>query len=378
MRTTKAAEGSISQRDIAKRTGLSLMQVSRVLNDHPSVAQKTRQRVLEVAREIGYESTTNLHARRMAATRHGKRQRTGTIAVLLPDAAFAIRDSYYFGPILAGIEEEIVARGDEMIMATYPLHAPPEKGLPRLVREGEVDGVINLNFSDEVLRYLEVRRIPRVSVAQESEYAHSIRPDDARGIGLATKHLLNLGHRKLAYLGLQSTSPVVNLRQEAFALAVAAAGVEKDCLVLSGLSELREDLLAQQMRLAMQTIFFTKSYTGLVCYNDAIAMQAVRELEMVGMHVPEDISVTGFDDYTKKVHFHPAITSVAFESEAMGRRAVSLLVEVGEAASAEGEPGTLHSPISWRREIVPVILAVRESTARVCANTNKPNFLEVK
>jgi DNA-binding LacI/PurR family transcriptional regulator len=106
----------------------------------------------------------------------------------------------------------------------------------------------------------------------------------------------------------------------------------------------------------------SRDFTALVCYNDDIAMQAVRALEVYGLRVPKDISVVGFDDISVPSNFKPALTSIAFDRQSMGRRAVEWISErteilVNKRASADNEVA--------QEEKYPVELVVRDSTRRI-------------
>lgn len=338
---------ALTQKDIAQRLGISLIQVNRALNDHPLVGEKTRLRVQEMAREMGYDETTNLHARTLAAKRHDRKRVTGTLAVLLPNAASMVRQNSYFGPVLTGIEEEVARREQDLLLATYPFFSPPEKSLPRIIREGEVDGVICLNYETPVFEFLHARQMPVVTVAFEHPLTHSVRPDEAAGIALAVEHLAQRGHQRLAYLGLPpNRSPYAN-RLKAFEATVRRLNL-KSGLVSTGIAETD----GQDAFEAIENLLAQGAFTGLVCYNDDVAMAAVRALKARGLSVPSDISVTGFDDISPMLHFRPNLTSVDYDRVLMGTRAVDLLLQARD-----------NSDDGFARETVPVNLADGQTVA---------------
>lgn len=318
---------SLTQKKIAEVAGVSLIQVNRALNDHPLVAAATRQRVLAVAQELGYAATTNLQARQMAARRHSRRTRSGVLAVLLPAAAATMRDNHYHGPILSGLEEQVVKLGQEMIMATYPLYAQPELGLPRMIREGDVDAVICLNYEEPVFEYLAAKRIPTVVVATGTPLAHVVRPDDAAGIAAAVQHLYDLGHRRLGYLAPCGKRSSFTERLRGFQEKTGALALDSEPVISLWGSEAG---LMDYSWVAEETakLFHHAEITGLVCYNDGIAMHAIQSLQALGLDVPGKVSVTGFDNVSAAHGFSPQVSSAGGHLEAMGRRAAVLADEV--------------------------------------------------
>ena len=292
-----------------------------------------------------------MHARAMAARRHGKKAITGMYAVALPSFGGrpGLRDNFFFTRLLAGVEDEILDRDYELILSVYR----PER-LPRWLREGEVDGVICLNWDVTFFQTLQQKNLPFVTVQQIFPDAPGIATSEREGICQVTTYLLGLGHKRLAYLGLSGDN-APRRRLLGFQDALRAAGIPLDSALVN-VSHVFLEHGTQATRELLDARRQGAHFTALVCHNDMLAMQAVRELERQGFRVPEDISVTGFDDLSAYHYFEPQLTGIAFDLEGMGRRAVQLLLE-------SDQPGDTNENSEARHENYPVTLAVRQSHA---------------
>ncbi len=339
-----------TQKEIAQKLGVTPVLVSRALSGHPSVASATRARIEEAAKELGYGATSNIHARTMAARRHGKKIATGMYAVALPsfgDKA-GLRDNIFFSRLLGGVENEALERDQELVLATYRAQRPP-----RWLREGEVDGVVCLNWDPDLFQTLRRKALSFVTVQDFYPGALGIASAEREGMRLVTEYLLELGHRRLAYLGLSGRGPSQR-RLRGFYDALRASGLAPDDALVNVSHNLLEDG-AKIVRELLAASGKNTRFTALVCHNDMMAMQAVRELERQGLRVPEDVSVTGFDDLSAAQHFEPQLTGVAYDLCEMGQRAMQMLLEARELETHPGNGKEQH-------EMWPVELAVCAST----------------
>jgi LacI family transcriptional regulator len=359
--TEKTKNANLTHRQIAEKVGVSRQLVGFALRGEGRMSDEMRRQILEVARDNGYNEFSNGAARSMAARRYGKRALTGVMAVLFP-ATFEgqpLSSVPYFMSFFEGIESEVIERGLDLMLC--PLRP---QGLPRLVREGHVDGVISLLTHRTPLEPLQELDIPIVHIALatnrlvEIENSTAIMMDDHNGGTLATRHLLELGHRKIAYMGFsrddeKQSKDTRNYQGYLDALREYQV-VPDESLIDTSLSsktvQVGNDAMKQML------CGRTPNFTGLVCQNDLIAMGAIRTLQEAGQRVPEDISVVGFDDVSTQYAFHPALTSISFPRHEMGRRAVQILLEKSKKSSgADSLP---------QREIFPVELVIRDSTRK--------------
>jgi LacI family transcriptional regulator len=328
----------ITIRQIADLAGVSIATVSRVLNGREDVSKETRDLVSRVIRENGY--TANRGARGLSAGR------TGLVGVLVPLVYPA-----YFSGILAGAAEALSERDLQIVLSpTGGEHDREVSVLDRL--HGLTDGALIIlpeESSEELERLLDDGyrfvvldplmplddRIPSVSAAHMS------------GADQAMRHLLELGHRRIA----QITGPrgwlATEDRRRGYRAALAAAGILPDpALEVEAVPEITPGREAADYLLNLP-----EPPTAIFGFNDNIAIGAIRAARARGLRVPQDLSIVGFDDVEHATIVTPALTTVRQPLAEMGRTAVSLLNRLLERQRFE----TLHLELATR-------LVVREST----------------
>jgi LacI family transcriptional regulator len=326
-------------RQIAAEAGVSIATVSRVLNGRDDVSDETRDLVSRIIRENGY--TANRSARGLSAGR------TGLVGILVPLVYPA-----YFAGILAGAAEALSERGLQIVLSpTGGEHDREVTVLDRL--HGLSDGALIIlpeESSEELERLLDSgyrfvvldplmpldERIPSVSAAHTS------------GADQAMRHLLDLGHRRIA----QITGPrgwlATEDRRRGYRAALAAAGILPDpALEVEAVPE-----IAPGRDAAEQLLDLSQPPTAIFAFNDNIAIGAIQAAKARGLRVPEDLSIVGFDDVENATIVTPALTTVRQPLAEMGRTGVSLLIRLLEGQRFE----TLHVELATR-------LVVRDSTA---------------
>ncbi|MFL5918301.1 MAG: LacI family DNA-binding transcriptional regulator [Gaiellaceae bacterium] len=327
-------------RQIADLAGVSIATVSRVLNGRNDVAPETRDLVTRVIRENGY--TANRSARGLSAGR------TGLVGVLVPLIYPA-----YFSAILAGAAEALSELDLRVVLSPTGHEHDREVSLLERLMHGVTDGALIVmpeESSPELERLVEggyrfvvvdpimplAERIPSVSAAHTS------------GADQAMRHLLGLGHRRIA----QITGPrgwlATEDRRRGYHAALASAGILPDAaLEVEAIPEIPPGREA-----ADQLLDLPEPPTAIFAFNDNIAIGAIQAARARGLRVPEDLSVVGFDDVELATVVTPALTTVRQPLAEMGRTAVSLLNRLLERQRFE----TLHVELATR-------LVVRESTA---------------
>jgi LacI family transcriptional regulator len=336
---SQAASQRPTIRQIADLAGVSIATVSRVLNGRGDVSDETRDLVSRVIRENGY--TANRNARGLSAGR------TGLVGILVPLVYPA-----YFSAILAGAAEALSERNLQIVLSpTGHQHDREVSVLDRL--HGLTDGALIIlpeESSDELERLLDSgyrfvvldplmpldERIPSVSAAHMS------------GADQAMRHLLELGHRRIA----QITGPrgwlATEDRRRAYRAALAAAGVPPD----RALEVEAEPEIPPGREAAEYLLDLPEPPTAIFGFNDNIAIGAIQAARARGLRVPEDLSIVGFDDVEHATIVTPELTTVRQPLAEMGRTAVSLLIRLLERQRFE----TLHVELATR-------LVVRDSTA---------------
>ncbi|HVU77052.1 MAG TPA: LacI family DNA-binding transcriptional regulator [Gaiellaceae bacterium] len=310
--------GRATIRDIADLAGVSIATVSRVLNDRPDVAPGTREQVLQVVREQGFQ--TNRGARALSSGR------TGLIGLTLP----LVNDSY-FGPILFGASEALYER--EMRIQLCPtLHQHDrEASLIDRLTHGSTDGAILMlpEESNEELLNLQTIGYPFVVVDPRETPPDGIpcvSAMHAAGAKAATEHLLTLGHRRIGAIGGQPGWYANDERMMGFRAALATAGLLPD----SDLILYSDWRISSGEAAAEELLSRPDPPTAVFAFNDNVAIGVINVARRLGLSVPEDLSVVGFDDTVQATIVTPTLTTVRQPLAELGRLGVSLLMRLVE------------------------------------------------
>lgn len=305
-------------RDIADLAGVSIATVSRVLNGRPDVAPDTREQVLQVVRQHGF--STNRGARGLSSGR------TGIVGLTLP----LVNDAY-FGPILGGASEALYEQ-DMRIMLAPTLHEHDREVslLERLMR-GTTDGAILIlpEESTEELIHLQEQGFPFVVVDPREappEGIPSVSAMHAAGAKLATEHLLGLGHRRIGVVTGPTGWYANEERFVGYRAAMAAAGILPD----ESLVALGDWSIPSAERAAEQLLVGDDRPTAIFAFNDNGAIGTLNVARRLGLHVPDDLSICGFDDTFQAQIVSPALTTVRQPLAELGRMGVSLLARLIE------------------------------------------------
>jgi DNA-binding LacI/PurR family transcriptional regulator len=357
---------SVTQQQIADKLNISRSLVARALRGHAEVAQSTRERIEAAARELGYSESTNQAARRLITMRYGRQLRTNTLAVIFPASSptsSSPRRIPFYIPIFEGMEQV----GEELDLDICVCLMRSGK-LPRLIQTRSVDGVVVLGEVSQHIDFIREMGLPVVAFECEKVNAHTIAQDNRTGGYQATRHLLELGHRRIAFLGIRH-EPTSVLRLQGYRDAMREAGITVhdewidtswrqpfmlsdfycsgcgECAACMGWKTLRGRNGGSAKR--------PPNFSAVVCHNDPVAMGVIDHAWRDGLEVPRDLSVTGFDDVSHQYHFHPEVTSIYFSKEEMGAYAVRVLHQTIENG---GSNELLH-------QVFPTELVVRQSTA---------------
>jgi DNA-binding LacI/PurR family transcriptional regulator len=332
-------------KDIAKKLNISHSTVSRALNDSPLISQPMAEKIRKTAAEMGY-----LHS---AAARSLKTNRSHALGVIVSNI-----DDPFFGEILQGIEEVAQQDGYSLFMAASQRDSEKEKYIVQDMRERRVDGVIICSavFSAEQSNQLAKYGVPIVVVNNQSAeaYRYSIYHDDIDGSRQLTRHLIDLGHTRIAYLGNASAGRTNIDRAQGYEQEMKAHGLK----MLPGY---RTDVSGNHPLNGMEGVkallALSDRPTAIVCYNDMIATGVLKGLLDAGLRIPQDISVTGFDNIIFSAFTQPALTTFDQPKRFIGAEAARLLLKLLDSQGSE-------QPAS--EQIVQTLqgkLLVRQSTA---------------
>lgn len=328
---------SVTIRDVARRAGVSVATVSRVVNRSPHrVTPATERRVRSAVRALGYRA--NIIAQGL------KNRSSRTVALIVPDIS-----NPFFPAIARGIEDTARAHGYAVLLCNTYEDLDRENAYLGLLRNRWVDGVIfaTVGSNTRHLRALRRARLPVVLVARDVEglAIDTVRVDNFRGEYEATQHLLRLGHRRIAHIAGPPALHVAAERRRGYLEALRTAGLEEEAVIVEG------DFTADGGRRAMTAALHARPpVTAVAAANDLMAIGALEALRQLAARVPEDVAVVGFDDITFASLVSPALTTVAQPKYRMGQMAMERLLQLLQGGDAR-----------TRQTVLVPELVVRES-----------------
>lgn len=326
--------------DVAAYSHVSHQTVSRVLNNHKNVSQKTRSKVLDAMNELGY--APNLAARALS---NGK---TTTIGVLSYDSAL-------FGPAtrLHAVQRAARDIGYAVTLATTKGvdESTVAKGIQELIHSG-VDGIILITplSGGSVLKAEVLAGIPCVTVVGDIlKETPSVNVDQLLGAKKAVEHLISLGHKNIAHISGPNTWYEATRRREGWQKALKEAGLKPGPLVYG-------DWTAESGYQAIKRIVSKSDPTAVFVANDAMALGALKALNELKIKVPQQMSIIGFDDIPEAEYLIPGLTTIRQDFVEVGKRSVELLMDcIGKKQRS-----------SYQIAIKPELI-VRKSTAPLTA-----------
>ncbi len=318
----------ISMQQIADMAGVSKFVVSKTLSGKPGVSESTRQKVLLTAKQLGYyKEQSQLHK----SSEHVENEtpspvKTGFILVVMAEDRNQNKQSTYWGRVLEGITKEIQRNQQKMIIITELFE------LSEIVKMESLLGIISVGYlSTEVMVDLHQCNVPMIIIDHEDPLiaADSIFTDNFSGMFKMTNHCLALGHQHTLFVGDLHFSRSFYDRWLGYSFAL-----EKDSLystatpVKRGLFFSYDDSLFNKLKEWVTEAKEKKEAfpTAFICANDDIAHKMIEALAEQGIHVPQDCSVTGFDNLEFSSYIQPPLTTVQVLKELIGSRAVSKLM----------------------------------------------------
>jgi DNA-binding LacI/PurR family transcriptional regulator len=334
----------VTLQTIADLIGVSRMTVSNAFSRPDQLSRELRERILAAARELGYAGPD-------PAGRALARGTTGAIGVLLTDSLhYAFTDEVATG-FLSAVVDELAATGLALTLLTSQEH-----GKANAARDVAIDGALVYSClpHSEARAWLSRRKLPLVHVDQDPVDAiASVNVDDRGGAQAAAQHLLELGHHDIAILTVASPGDGVAHPQQqrlfGWLDALSAAGVEPVVVEVPFYSDAEAEHATHHLLSSPQRP------TGVLCFSDLLALGVIRAAHQLGLAVPDDLSVVGFDDSPIATRTEPSITTVRQDIDTKGRLAARYLTE---ALSAR-EAGVAHEA---PHTVLPTELIVRQST----------------
>jgi DNA-binding LacI/PurR family transcriptional regulator len=326
--------------DVARRAGVSPAAVSFAVNGRPGVGKQTRARILEVTKELGWRPSASARALTEAKAR--------TVGLVLAREAEELEVDSFFVRFLSGVERVLAHAEYALLLQLVPMAGAANTlgAYERLAASGRVDGflITDPELGDPRFPLLEAAELPVVVAGQpepESRFPW-LETDHDRGAIAAVEYLVGIGHQRIAFLGGHRAYEHVQRRLARWREAVIAAGLDPGPVAFAD-----GDLGAAISRV------LNADATAVVCTSDTLALALVSAARTREISVPDDLSVTGFDDSLLAALSSPALTSVRVDYAEFGSAAAAALLAV-----LNGEPAPPYDPSA-------PVLEVRASTAPV-------------
>ena len=328
--------------DVAAHAGVSKGTVSFVLNGRAGVADTTKQRVLASVEELGW--IPNRQARSLSTSR------AEALGMVLLRDPMLLGSDPFFAPFIAGVESALAPLGQSLLLRFVADEAAEQAAYRTLATEKHVDGVIlsDLRKADPRVALARELGLPAVTLNRptvRSEFPAAI-VDDKAGVATAVDHLVGLGHTRIAHIGGPDVYLHATGRRRAWERAMRRHGLRPSGFAAA-------DFTAAGGAAATRSVLAAKRPpTAVIFANDLMAIAGMAVAQQLGMDVPGDLSIVGFDDAELSAYLHPALTTVRTDAFGFGRVAAETLL-----ASIEGGP-------TADRELPAAQLVVRDSTAQ--------------
>ena len=313
-----------SMKDVAELAGVSSTTVSFVINQAPNtnIPEETQARVWEAVRKLNYRP--NVMARGLRV------QKTHTIGFISDEVA----TTPFAGRMLQGAQDLAWEHNYLLLLINTGGNQEMKQVAVDTLLDRQVDGIIYATMYHRAVHPPEnVREVPTVLLDCYTDDAAlpSVVPDEMKGGREATEHLLAKGHRRIAYIGDADPVTAQRLRLAGYRQALAAAGASfDDALVRTGTSA-----PAGGYDCAMELLQLDPWPTALFCFNDRMAMGAYDAVRKLGLRIPDDVAIVGYDNHEIIAgHLHPGLTTMQLPHAAMGRWAVAHLLDLLQAKSA--------------------------------------------
>ena len=325
--------------DIAKHVGVSAGTVSRALSRPEKVLPATRERIQAAAVALGYVPNT--------VARTLKTQRSGKILITVPDIG-----NPFFAQILKGAEEAAQAAGYAVLLGDTQHQPEREERYAQMLPRNEADGLIVLGHRlPPTARQIVKRHGATAPVVNGCEFdpalgIPSVHIDNAAAARTAMEHLYGLGHERIAVVGGPDDNPLHRQRLE----GVTAAATARGCLHL--LTVVQGDFSVESGHAAAGTLLgHAPGPTAAFCFSDQMALGVLAACRELGLRVPEDFSIVGFDDLASSRYLTPPLTTISQPMREIGVRTVNLLLAIIDAVEVP------------HRQTLDFNLMVRGSTA---------------
>lgn len=310
----------VTIRDVARAAGVSIGTVSLAMADHPDVAETTKERVRQAAADLSYSPS--------AVGRALQARRTNSIALVVPHSGQHVFSHLYFMEVMSGVSEVLDASGMTLVVSTSPTEADEEAAYLKILKSQQVDGVIlaSAALHDPNIAHLQQSAHPFVYIGRYplNTLVPAVGIDDIGGARIATRHLLEHGHTRIAHI----SGPLAHLsamdRQQGYEQALAEVGVD-----LRSEYCFEGDYSEATGRAGMHALLnLPEPPTALFGANDETALGAIAALREAAIEPGKDFPVVGFDDVVLARLVSPSLTTVRQPMRQLGVIAATLLLDL--------------------------------------------------
>lgn len=312
----------ITIKDIAKQAGVSITTVSRALNGHDDVNEATRRKVADIAQQLGY--SPNMAARSLIM------KKTKTLGLLLSGITrYSTKDNIAF-EVLCGMNDRAGELDYDLVLFSTTPQKQQTKSYKALCQERGVDGVMlmGIRLNDPYLNEIIASDIAciLVDIPLKGPNVGFVTSDNVSGAYAATRHLLENGHRKIGFINGHHQAHVSIQRLEGYTQALKEYGLapEDDLLADGSFSE------NGGKEAAYQLLSRRPDATAIFCASDLMALGAIQAIRGLGMQIPGDISIVGFDNINLTEYCTPTLTTVHQNKYEMGYQAAQMLIDLLE------------------------------------------------
>lgn len=307
---------SVTISDIAKAANVTKATVSYVLNNKPGVSEETREKILQIMKEMDYHP--NVAARGLAG------KSTGMIGLVIPDIS-----DHFYAQIIRGVENTANLYNFTLNLCTTHAIAKKEKEMVDHFTSGRVDGVILMTYFLDLsyINNLKKRRIPFAlidSTLVNNESIYNVCVDNFEAGYKATEYLIKLGHKRIAFIHGPQTSSDNLFRFRGFCQALSDYGIRYDESLTS-----QGDFKREGGYQAFSTLHrLHADLTAIFAANDQMAIGVLAAARAKGLQVPQDLSVIGCDDIEASSLVEPALTTIKQPIEEMGKNAAEIIIQL--------------------------------------------------
>lgn len=321
----------VSIKDVARAAGVAYSTVSRALNDNPRISKETRDRIHRLAEEMGY--TANAVAKSL------QMRQTDTVGFVVTSL-----DDPFFPDIVKGAENVARTAGLSVFLSVSYNKPEIEMEAIETFHRRRVDGIlmassrVGTNYVDRLARI----NVPVVLIQNEAEeghdFLHSVVTDDLVGAQLAVRHLLELGHERIGYIGVSDRRRSNSLRFEGYRKALTEAGIAQNeaWIRIASLDAIRHDGDVEVGK-TLGAQLLDAGVTAIFCYNDMIAVGVIKMCREQGEEIPGKCSVVGFDDIDIAQHIVPSLTTVHVPKHKLGQTGMNMLLDLLDDESVDDQ-----------------------------------------